>query len=465
MIRLPVFILEPKSPVMVSVAHTLGKDPQIELFTIQTPAELEQWMHATPTHQIQSDHSLLLVYAPDTRVLVKHLTVVRALLARPSHRKIQPLLILKKDILNAQVKVPDLILAGFQEVVTDEVGEQAYQTLVARKVEALKTITSNREFSVPAPQLSADPGDWDFVSSLGSHGKQNYYIYIADEVRTGRVAYVRALPKYWVFIGEKPPVWSLEGVTESGDWICVGGVPQVFEKYGLLPVQVQAYLRDFKQTPLTAEQVERRVKKKEKKRAPDFQIEMTAVAAKKRIFENTSELTEEEKKRAAQVMEALGPISKSVSASRATEPEGVENLGPSGVHAQEPPGPTVSALALAFLASELMYQASKEQALTKYCAYVSSSCGGLLTEVWAEAGGVSKCLGTSDGSPGSLEELIPIFSDGAKLYGELVVGAPILSLDSARNLGVLMLRGDGVETVPPEYVASAGEMIRGFLED
>lgn len=472
MIRLPVFILEPRASVMASVAHSLEKDPQVEVFALQTAAEVEQWVHSS-VKKAASDQSLLLVYAPDARVLVKHLTVVRSLISRPTLRKIQSVLLLKKEILNDQVKVPGLIQAGFHEVVTDEVSEQTYLAIVLKKVEELKAILAGQKFLVASSLFSynlsdasesAASGEWDFVSPLGANSKLNYYAYISDEVRTGRATYVRSLPKYWIFVGEKAPSLSIEGPSEGEDWIFVGGEPQCFDKYSLLPSQVQTYLRDFKPSPLSAEQIERRTKKKEKKRAPDFQIEVAAVSAKKRIFENTSGLNEEEKKRAAQVMEALGPISKNVKASRLLEADGVENLGPLGVHAQEPPGPTVSALALAFLASELIRRLNRDEALMKYCAYVSASCGGLHTEVWSESNGVAKCLGTHDGTQGSLEELVPIFAHEAKLYGEQVVGAPIVSLDGTKCLGVLMLRGDGVETVPPEYVSSAGEMLRGFLE-
>ncbi len=145
--------------------------------------------------------------------------------------------------------------------------------------------------------------------------------------------------------------------------------------------------------------------------------------------------------------------------------------GPQSVAATQPPGPTLSPLALAFLLSELMNREGVDISWMshRYCTYLSASCGGLRAELWVcgANGKAWSCAGTPDQEAGWWEG--PASGAAGLSQAKTAAGdsVPVLVTQiragTSAPLGALVLSGQGAEKVDPKYAQAAVRMAYGML--
>jgi hypothetical protein len=133
----------------------------------------------------------------------------------------------------------------------------------------------------------------------------------------------------------------------------------------------------------------------------------------------------------------------------------------------DPAAPIISPLALAFLVSELMRKREIERPEIgrRYCAYVSSSCAGLRTEIWiarTSKGGAWECVATVDGGPGRCRAAVEA-GEGMQTLGEEPVRVATLRDETGQLIGAFAIGGRGAERMKPEYAQASAQMAYGLM--
>jgi len=141
-------------------------------------------------------------------------------------------------------------------------------------------------------------------------------------------------------------------------------------------------------------------------------------------------------------------------------PEGLERI-----FAAEVPGPTLSALALLFLASELVARREGDlrSRCDRYCAYLTASFGGLRAELWIlvpEQGWT--CVGTPDRQPGLYRECARV---GAGLRALKSIPMRIVEVRPSLQdaIGILVIGGRGAQKVDINYAQTAARAAVGLV--
>lgn len=145
--------------------------------------------------------------------------------------------------------------------------------------------------------------------------------------------------------------------------------------------------------------------------------------------------------------------------------------GPIAVRAESPSGPTLRPLTIAFLMSELLakHQMKRTWIAQRYCAYVSSSCGGLRAELWVVQNGEWVCAGTSDENEGRGGLALDQVKEGARLRaaegssGAVMVAGIAETSGGGSVVGALLMDGEGIESLLPQYIDAVSQMARGLL--
>ena len=143
-------------------------------------------------------------------------------------------------------------------------------------------------------------------------------------------------------------------------------------------------------------------------------------------------------------------------------PKGLE-----GIFAAEAPGPTLSKLALALLASELIARRGVDlrSRSDRYCAYLLASFGGLRAELWVrnarDSGDTWVCFGTPDGTAGQFEACVQA---GAGLRTHEALPARIVEIRPALQdpIGILVIVGRGAQKVDVSYAEAAARFAVGL---
>ena len=139
--------------------------------------------------------------------------------------------------------------------------------------------------------------------------------------------------------------------------------------------------------------------------------------------------------------------------------------------APDPAHPSLSAIALAALMSELVIrrEMSRPDAARKYCDYVAKASGGMKVELWDRVAFVGDrqwdCVGTDSGAAGSRLDAVEKLKSEPKLIEEGLIVVPIyLTASQGVAGGALVICGTGAERVPMDWVQAAGRMTVGLLK-
>jgi hypothetical protein len=125
----------------------------------------------------------------------------------------------------------------------------------------------------------------------------------------------------------------------------------------------------------------------------------------------------------------------------------------------------LSPLALAFLMSELVSDRTKSlnHGASRYCAYLSASCGGLQVELWSKSATGWTCSATSEGAgKAHAAEASAVDSDPAtRLHGSDTLVSAVRY--KGQVCGALVIHGNGTDGVKLGYADAAARVACGMV--
>ncbi|MGE0616899.1 MAG: hypothetical protein AB7P04_14805, partial [Bacteriovoracia bacterium] len=136
---------------------------------------------------------------------------------------------------------------------------------------------------------------------------------------------------------------------------------------------------------------------------------------------------------------------------------------PKELAAPQPPGPSLSPLAIAFLMSELASKPDMnlDKIGVRFCAYLGASCGGIQARLWFKRGAEWACVGSSqpasEDSREWIDQVVAKQISQPQMLTERVFVCPV------ESDAYLILNGEGAQLVEGKYLLGVARSLHGYL--
>ncbi|MCC7440883.1 MAG: hypothetical protein IT285_04585 [Bdellovibrionales bacterium] len=292
---------------------------------------------------------------------------------------------------------------------------------------------ARKEFRFPRAHFGDRDGEWDYVMEKMNGNK--WFVFVIAALAKGEVPTAEEIRVYWLYEGRGAP----ELTDDRKEWIFQDRSPKRYDEFTALPKSVRDYLGELESdeggndAAVLREMLDRyadaqpkagsvdRMEEPEDKTPADLEINLPKAGAKggPRGSGGADEASLADVEAKPQEQGLGGVIRKKLRKMESELPEGVVaamkvvelSLQNSGIGAVlesvrggesrekaktqaasdlkgSPARPGLSAMALAFLISELLSRVDMDckWAAGRYCGYLSTALGGIRTEVWALRG-------------------------------------------------------------------------------
>ena len=389
-------------------------------------------------------------------------------------------LILSKDSANALRALP-IINAAMQKVIKQDNPDEKKddeKVIADRKEGAWNNRSSSsgeteqetqESFEYDEESFGKKGGVWDFVLTDSKGVK--WYAFVPIELIRGTIRDAKSMDQYWTYCGPARPGLRKSGVTKK--WIFQDSEPVPFSSFSMLPTFIQKFLRGRTQEEfysVSEEKTSRELKGNFKGPEASPELVLTqrtedirkprdhvigANTGKGRVRDLIISPPEAIANLRFSEVKAIAPVVLETQVQAAPVEHASE--GPRKIRAPRPPGPSLSPLALAFLISELMTRSDLDgrRILSRYCEYVSASCGGLRVEAWVKRDGHWACLASSDRGEGQMGTVI----DGSHEASDLSHAVGRIG-----EMGAMVFGGPGAELVSPQYAQAVARMAAGVFK-